>query len=79
MLILTRKVGQSLVIGDNIEIVITEMSGDKVKIGINAPKEIIVLRKELCQTMDANRQAVQVVSSDALRGLAANFRNMKHL
>lgn len=75
MLILARKTGESLVIGDNIEITITEVSGDKVKIGITAPKEITVLRKELCQTVDANRQAAAAVSGDALRLLAANFKN----
>ncbi|MEG1778435.1 MAG: carbon storage regulator CsrA, partial [Angelakisella sp.] len=54
MLILTRKIGESIFIGDSIEITVTEMSGDKVKIGINAPKEIAVLRSELRQTVDAN-------------------------
>lgn len=75
MLILSRKSGQSFVIGDNIEITITEIAGDKVKVGISAPKEIPVLRKELCQTMDANRQAVRTVSGDALRGLAQRFKS----
>ncbi|MEG1942239.1 MAG: carbon storage regulator CsrA [Angelakisella sp.] len=78
MLILTRKIGESIFIGDNIEITVTEMSGDKVKIGINAPKEIAVLRSELRQTVDANKQAVQAVSGAALRGLAANFKNANH-
>ncbi|MEG0752614.1 MAG: carbon storage regulator CsrA [Angelakisella sp.] len=78
MLILARKSGESLMIGDNIEIVITEISGDKVKIGINAPKEVTVLRKELCQTVDENRQAVQEVPGDALRLLAANFKSAHH-
>lgn len=62
-------------IGDNIEITITEVSGDKVKVGITAPKEITVLRKELYQTVDANRLAAAAVSGDALRRLAANFKN----
>lgn len=73
MLILSRKVGQSLYIGDGIEITITELSGDKVKIGINAPKEVQILRKELRQTVEQNQQAAHSVPGNALRLLAANM------
>lgn len=78
MLILARKTGESLLIGDNIEITITEVSGDKVKIGITAPKEITILRKELCQAVAANRLAAAAVSDSALRLLAANFKSASH-
>lgn len=47
MLILSRKAGQSLMLGDGIEITITEISGDKVKLGISAPADVKVYRKEL--------------------------------
>lgn len=47
MLILTRKKDESIIIGDNIEIIITDISEDKVKIGINAPRNMKVFRKEL--------------------------------
>jgi carbon storage regulator len=47
MLVLTRKKGESILIGDNIEISILEVIGDSVKIGIKAPEEIGILRKEL--------------------------------
>jgi carbon storage regulator len=47
MLVLTRHIGDSIVIGDDIEIIIVEVQADKVKIGINAPKSITILRKEL--------------------------------
>ena len=45
MLILSRKAGQSLMFGDGIEITITEISGDKVKLGIAAPADVKVYRK----------------------------------
>ena len=47
MLALTRKKGESLVINNNIEITVLEIRGDQVKIGITAPKEIPVYRKEV--------------------------------
>ncbi|MHC4636218.1 MAG: carbon storage regulator CsrA [Planctomycetota bacterium] len=47
MLVLTRKKDESIIIGDNIEITVTEVSGNRVRLGINAPKEIIVHRKEI--------------------------------
>ncbi|MFR0880897.1 MAG: carbon storage regulator CsrA [Oscillospiraceae bacterium] len=51
MLILSRKSGESLMINEEIEIKIIEVNGDKVKIGIDAPKNVKILRKELSQTM----------------------------
>lgn len=77
MLVLARKCGESLLIGDDIEITITEISGDKVKIGIDAPKSIQILRKELVQTIEANKEAANDVSSNALRKLAQNLRHVK--
>ena len=47
MLALTRKKGESLVINNNIEITVLEIRGDQVKIGISAPKEVPVYRKEV--------------------------------
>lgn len=47
MLVLARKKDEAIVIGDDIEIIITEISEDKVKIGIKAPKHMKVFRKEL--------------------------------
>jgi carbon storage regulator len=47
MLVLTRKVGQSIVIGDNVEVVVLEVRGEQVRIGIRAPKDVTVHRKEV--------------------------------
>lgn len=47
MLILTRKKEQSIIIGDNIEIVVTDIQDGKVKLGIKAPKNIDIHRKEI--------------------------------
>lgn len=77
MLILTRKTGQGFTIGDNIEITITEVSGDKVRIGINAPREVKVLRSELSQTMEQNVQAAGKADVGALRALAMGLNKAK--
>lgn len=70
MLVLTRKKGESFFIGDEIEITVLEQQGDKVKIGIAAPRALPVLRKELLQEATAfNREAADV-SAD-LQSLAA--------
>lgn len=69
MLILTRKTGQGFLIGDDIEITVTEISGDKVRIGIDAPKQVKILRNELRETMEQNQQAATSVEASALKGL----------
>lgn len=47
MLVLTRKKEQSIIIGDNVEIMVLGVSGDKVRLGITAPREVDVFRKEV--------------------------------
>lgn len=57
MLVLKRKAGENLLIGDNIEIKIVEIDDGKVKIGIDAPKEITILRKEVLDEAKAENKA----------------------
>jgi len=47
MLVLTRKIGQSIVIGDDVEVVVLEVRGEQVRVGIRAPKDVSVHRKEI--------------------------------
>jgi len=65
MLILSRKVGETLFINDDIELKIVEVSGDKVKLGINAPKDVKILRSELRQTIENNVRASAAISPGA--------------
>lgn len=59
MLALSRKAGESIVIGNDIEITILEIKGEQVKIGVSAPKSVPVYRKELyLQIQEANKEAV---------------------
>ena len=52
MLVLTRKTNQSIMIGDEIEVSILSVAGDKVRIGIDAPRDIAVFRKEVYIAID---------------------------
>lgn len=70
MLALARKVNESIIINDNIEVTVLEIKGDQVKVGINAPKSVPVYRKELyLQIQQANKDAVNVTSPAALSEL----------
>lgn len=60
MLALTRKVGESIVISNNIEITVLEVKGEQVKIGIEAPKSVGIYRKEIyLQIQEENKHAVE--------------------
>ncbi|MBR2187092.1 MAG: carbon storage regulator CsrA [Lachnospiraceae bacterium] len=70
MLALSRRKNESLVIDNQIEVTVLEIRGDQVKIGITAPKEIPVYRKEVyLQIQEANKAAVDNASLDALKKL----------
>ncbi len=70
MLALSRKKGDSLIINNNIEITVLEVKGEQVKLGINAPKQVPVYRKEVyTQIQEANKEAMSVVSPTDLKDL----------
>lgn len=70
MLALARKVNESIVINDDVEVTILEIKGDQVKIGINAPKSVPIYRKELyIQIQKANEEAVNSADPNTLKDL----------
>jgi carbon storage regulator len=67
MLILTRKAGESLYLGDDIKITVFSVQGRQVKLGINVPSEMLVYREEVYQRIkEENRQAAQITNNDLL-------------
>lgn len=55
VLILTRKVGETLVIGDEVEVTVLSMKGNQIRLGVKAPKEVAVHREEIARKLDNSR------------------------
>lgn len=73
MLALSRKKNEAIIINNNIEVAILEVKGDQVKVGITAPREVPVYRKEVyVQIQNANEEAVSVDGMEALKKLIAD-------
>lgn len=70
MLALTRKKGESIVIDNNIEISVLDIRGDQIKIGISAPKDVPVYRKEVyLQIQEETKEAMNIEGLNALENL----------
>lgn len=70
MLALSRKKNEALVINNNVEVTVLEIKGEQVKLGISAPREVPVYRKEVyVQIQDSNKEAVNVDGMEALKNL----------
>jgi len=79
MLVLSRKVNQSVVIGNRIYVKVLSIQGDQVKLGIEAPKEIPVHRQEVFDAiLKENLEAAQKASMEELEQLASVFRSTRN-
>jgi carbon storage regulator len=68
MLVLTRKSNQSIMIGDDIEVSVLSIMGEKVRIGIQAPRDIPVFRKEVYLEIQQERNGAAVAAAEDPRG-----------
>jgi carbon storage regulator len=78
MLVLSRKINEKIIIGDNIELTIVAVAGDTVRIGIQAPKDIKILRSEVLE--DIQKQNLEAASEAKLadKEIAAKLKQMLH-
>ena len=79
MLVLARKINESIMIGDDIEVVIIDIKGDQVKLGIKAPKSVAVHRKEIYQEIQKeNIAAMQSnVKPETLKDISTILQSHK--
>lgn len=74
MLVIRRRAGESVLIGGDVEVEVIDIGLTRVKLGITAPKEIVVLRKEVRLTREENLAAARGLAPERLVELAARFR-----
>lgn len=65
MLVLSRKESQRIKVGDSIVVTVVRLSGDKVRLGIEAPRDMVVLREELDPALQASKEAVAIIDEGA--------------
>ena len=63
MLILTRRVGEALMVGDDTKIVVLGVKGSQIRLGINAPKDIVVHREEIFDKINTKDDSIMIKSS----------------
>ena len=77
MLILRRKSGESLILNENIKITVLESGSDGVRLAIDAPKQVQILREELVEATKANQEAVAAVDKEKLEKLKGMLKAKK--
>jgi carbon storage regulator len=75
MLVIRRRPGESVLIGDDIEIEIIDATPSRVKLGIKAPADVPILRKEIQLAGELNREAARRVTAAAIQELAVRLRS----
>ena len=75
MLVLSRRLGESVVIGDDVTITVLEVRGEVVRIGIDAPRSVAVHRAELLQQLETSNREAASPSDDAVASLSNALRS----
>jgi carbon storage regulator len=71
MLILTRRVGETLMIGDEVTVTVLGVKGNQVRIGVNAPKEVAVHREEIYERIKRERQGAGANAGETMEPVSA--------
>ncbi len=73
MLVIRRRAGESLLVGDSVELEVLEVTQGQVKLGIRAPREVVVLRKEIKLAAEENRAASLGLQAESLAAFLASL------
>ncbi|MCC3648565.1 carbon storage regulator CsrA [Cytobacillus oceanisediminis] len=74
MLVLTRRLKESIMVGDDIEISILSIEGDQVKLGISAPKNVDIYRKEIYLSIQQENSSATQTDANAIESLSSFFK-----
>jgi len=74
MLALARKINDSIIINDNIEVIVLEIRGDQVKLGITAPKSVPIYRKEIYMAIQEENKAAAKFNKESIPSLDTMFK-----
>jgi carbon storage regulator len=77
MLVLTRRAGESVMIGDNVTITVLEARGDVIRLGIQAPRDVQVHREEVYRELQAANREAASPTEDAVQAVAEMLRSPK--
>jgi carbon storage regulator len=77
MLVLTRKIGESIRIGDSIVVKVVDLDNRHVKLGIEAPRTVAVNREEIYERIQSENKAAATTKDESLKDIAGVFRNAK--
>ncbi len=77
MLVLTRKLGESIAIGDDIKVTIIEIKGKQVRVGIEAPQQTVVHREEIYQRIQEENRMAALISPVHLKKISDFWRKTK--
>ena len=77
MLVLSRQRDETIMIGDDVEITVVDIRGDKVRLGIEAPAKIAVHRKEVYEAIREENERASRVADDEIDGLAQRLRMIR--
>ena len=75
MLVISRKTGESLVLSEDIKITVISVSNDKVSIGIEAPRDVKIVRQELLETIEANKASAEESIDKDYKNIASLMKN----
>ena len=75
MLVLSRRIGESVVIGNDVVVTVLEVRGDIIRLGIDAPREVTVHRQEVFEAIEAANQAAASPAAESVSALASALKS----